>query len=130
MPDYLHWRLNKGQLTLPNPALNIPAVNLSLIRQNVKYCFPCDNSVIRVNKNYVGSRCFGSSVVVKDNFTFGLRETRIKCTEKVALEDQILNFETKKTMDRRCEFWLEFENGTKMFAEMLDPAPVQLNLIP
>lgn len=33
-------------------------------------------------------------------------------------------------MDRRCEFWLEFENGTKMFAEMLDPVPAQTDLIP
>ena len=72
---------------MPTTALNIPPINLSLIRQNIKYCFPCDNSIIRVNKNYVGSRCFGSSVVVKDNFTFGWRECKAKCIEKVALED-------------------------------------------
>lgn len=41
--------------------------------------------------------------------------------DKVSQEDSILNFETKKTTDRRCEFWLEFENGTKMFAELVDP---------
>lgn len=41
-----------------------------------------------------------------------------------------MNFETKKTCDRRCEFWLEFENGTKMFAEMLDPVAAQSELIP
>lgn len=46
------------------------------------------------------------------------------------MEDQILNFETKKTTDRRCEFWLEFENGTKMFAEMIDPVSPNLDLIP
>lgn len=33
-------------------------------------------------------------------------------------------------MDRRCEFWLEFENGSKMFAEMLDPVPAKTDLIP
>ena len=26
--------------------------------------------------------------------------------------------------------WLEFENGTKMFAEMLDPAPAAVDQIP
>ena len=49
--------------------------------------------------------------------------------DKVALEDQILSFETKRSSDRRCEFWLEFENGVKMFAEMLDPAQPQTSLI-
>jgi hypothetical protein len=46
------------------------------------------------------------------------------------MEDMNLNFETKKTMDRRCEFWMEFENGTKMFAEMIDPIPASKDLIP
>lgn len=41
-----------------------------------------------------------------------------------------MNFETKKLTDRRCEFWLQFENGTKMFAEMLDSVPAQKDLIP
>lgn len=73
--DYHHWRQFKDELTLPKLALNIPQQNLSVIRQNSKYCFPCDNSVIRISKNYVGSRCFGSSLVVKDNFVFGIKET-------------------------------------------------------
>jgi hypothetical protein len=61
--------------------------------------------------------------VVKDNFVFGIKETAQQLKEKVSLEDQCLNFESKKVSDRRCEFWLEFENGVKMFAEMLDPVP-------
>jgi len=36
------------------------------------------------------------------------------------MEDEILNFDTRKSTDRRCEFWLEFENGVKLQAEMLD----------
>ena len=46
------------------------------------------------------------------------------------MEDSCLNFETKKTTDRRCQFWLQFENGTKMFAQMLDPVDAQTELIP
>ena len=38
------------------------------------------------------------------------------------MDDDILNFDTRKATDRRCEFWLEFENGVKMRAEMLDVA--------
>ena len=33
-------------------------------------------------------------------------------------------------MDRRCEFWLQFENGVKMFAEMIDPVALNTDLIP
>ena len=58
---------------------------------------------------------------MKDNFVFGIKETSATLSDKVSLEDQILIFETKKTTDRRCEFWLEFENGVKMFAEVLEP---------
>ena len=41
-----------------------------------------------------------------------------------------MNFETKKIMDRRAEFWLQFENGTKMFAEMIDPVAASVDMIP
>ncbi len=46
------------------------------------------------------------------------------------MEDQIMNFETKKSTDRRGEFWLEFENGVKMFAEMLDPVSADIDSVP
>lgn len=83
-----------------------------------------------MNKNYIGARCFGSSFVLKDNFVFGVKELESSAQDKVSMEDTIINFETKKTLDRRCQFWLQFENGTKMFAEMLDPAQAESNLIP
>lgn len=69
----------------------------------------------------MGSRCFGSSLIMKDNFIFGLKEQQAKVEDKVSMEDMTMNFETKKIMDRRADFWLQFENGTKMFAEMIDP---------
>ena len=127
---YQNWGGFKDQLTLSHDVLNIPIKNLSLIRQNRKYCFPCDNSVIRINKNFCGSRCFGSSKVVKDNFVFGLREPLSVIDDKIPMEDHILSLEAKRKTDRRCEFWLEFENGVKMFAEMLDPVPAETSLIP
>jgi hypothetical protein len=46
------------------------------------------------------------------------------------MDDEILNFDTRKSTDRRCEFWLEFENGVKMQAEMLDSVSVPTELIP
>lgn len=76
--------------------------------------------MIRVQKNLIGSRCFGSSVVVKDNFTFGIKETQKQLANKVSCEDNMLSFEAKRSLDRKCEFWLEFENGTRMSAEILE----------
>ena len=128
VPDYHHWRMFKDNVTMPEQALNIPS--LSLIRQNEKFCFPCDNSVIRIRKNFVSSRCFGSSIVNKDNMVFGIKETSALVDSKTAIEDTLLNFETKKSTDRRCEFWLEFENGAKMFAEMSDHVDPQFDAIP
>jgi hypothetical protein len=46
------------------------------------------------------------------------------------MDDEILNFDTRKSTDRRCEFWLEFDNGVKMQAEMLDPVATPTELIP
>ena len=48
IPDYHHWRLFKDQIQPPTKCLNIDLHKLSLIRQNSKYCYPCDNSVIRI----------------------------------------------------------------------------------
>ena len=46
------------------------------------------------------------------------------------MDDEILNFDTRKTTDRRCEFWLEFENGVKLRAEMLDMVAPLSEMIP
>jgi hypothetical protein len=54
--------------------IDIDPSKAGVLRTNSKYCFPCDNSVIRVDKYRVGSRRFGSSLVVKDNLVFGLKE--------------------------------------------------------
>lgn len=33
-------------------------------------------------------------------------------------------------MDRRCDLWLEFENGTKLAVEMIDHREAQIEEIP
>jgi hypothetical protein len=110
--------------------LDIEAHRVGLLRTRQKFCFPCDNSVIRVDKNQVASRRFGSSVVVKDNLHFGIRERDCVINDKVDFEDELVNMDTRKDGDRRCEFWLEFENGMRMHAEMLDIPEVETDLIP
>jgi hypothetical protein len=86
--------------------------------------------VIRVNKNQVASRRFGSSLILKDNLKFGIKEPQSEVNEKVPCQDDILNNETKRTFDRRCEFWLAFENGVRMHTQMLDQLACKSEIIP
>jgi len=98
---------------------------------NSKYCFPCDNSLIRIDKLMIGNRRLGSSLVVKDNLVFGIKESNDKIKSKLGMfEDEILNREAWAQSDRRCTFWLEFENGTKLLVEMADKQLAHLEEIP
>ena len=81
---------------MPTEALNIPINNLSVCRQNEKFCYPYDNSVIRSQKNFVGGRRFGTSVIVKDNLIFGINEGQSELESKVGDDDSVLNNEAKK----------------------------------
>lgn len=89
-----------------------------MIRTNEKLCFPCDNSVIRIEKHLIGGRRHGSSLILKDNLMFGIKETLESVKDKVDFEDEIINIETRNVSDKRCELWLEFENGVRMAVEM------------
>ena len=81
---------------MPTEALNIPINNLRVCRQNEKFCYPYDNSVIRSQKNFVGGRRFGTSVIVKDNLIFGIKEGQSELESKVGDDDSVLNNEAKK----------------------------------
>ena len=81
---------------MPTEALNIPINNLSVCRQKEKFCYPYDNSVIRSQKNFVGGRRFGTSVIVKDNLIFGIKEGQSELESKVGDDDSVLNNEAKK----------------------------------
>ena len=107
-----------------------------MIRTNTKYSYPCDNSLIRVEKLLIGGRRLGSSLILKDNLAFGIRERADNFKSKTSMEeDEILrNRElwSGKDMEsrRRCDFWLEFENGVKMLVEMADEMQAKLTDIP
>ena len=130
VPSFQNWREQKDEVDIPTTAINISATQLGLITENTKFCFPYDNSVIRVQKNSVGSRRFGTSLVLKDNLKFGIKERQSDVDEKVPCQDEILNNETKKEMDRRCEFWCDFENGVRLHTEMMDQVKSKTELIP
>jgi hypothetical protein len=62
---------------------------------------PSDNSVIRTVKCEIGNRIIGRSTVIKDNFTFGIREPQI--TDN--LSDTYFDREELEAQNRGCEFW-------------------------
>ena len=87
-------------------------------QNNTKFSFPSDNSVIRTDKYYVGQRRMGESQIIKDNFVFGISETKEAFNQKVQGEDGLRNRDAKQLADKRCDFALTFENGVRLFIEM------------
>ncbi len=110
---------------------DIESSKAGLLRTNSKYCFPCDNSIIRIDKHVIGGRRLGTSLVVKDNLAFGIRESTDKFKAKSGLtEESILSREAWAETDRKCVFWLEFENGLKMLVEMQEPQVAHIEEMP
>lgn len=73
--------------------LDVDQSKIGLLRTNSKYCFPCDNSIIRIDKHLVGSRRIGSSIIMKDNLLFGVKERPEAFKMKAGHEDEILSRE-------------------------------------
>jgi len=96
----------------------IPGSKAGIIRENLKYGFPCDNSIIRVDKLQIGGRRLGKSVIVKDNLVFGIKERRERFIENKGGEEKLLSREGRQNKDVRCEMWIQFENGTRVLVEM------------
>lgn len=114
--------------------LEIDSDKVGIIRTNSKYSYPSDNSLIRAEKVMIGGRRIGCSLVVKDNLVFGVRERHETFKHKHSIEqDELLrNREAwfAEQNDKRCDFWLEFENGIKMLVEMADAVSANYQDIP
>jgi hypothetical protein len=109
---------------------DIASNRVGVLRTNAKFCFPCDNSVIRVDKSYVGGRRFGSCTVMKDNLIFGITESQAEIQEKVYGQDELINMETKRSEHRNGELWIEFENKTRMHIVMHEGVEIDEETIP
>ena len=78
-PDFPDWRsfVKETPSVLEGDRLmEISNDKVGVLRVNTKFSFPSDNSVIRVDKSTVGQRRMGESKIIKDNFTFGVRERK------------------------------------------------------
>ena len=78
-PDFSEWKRMVKDDSIPvnnEEMLDIKKDKVGVIRTNTKYMFPSDNSMIRVDKHNVGQRRFGESMIIKDNYIFGITERK------------------------------------------------------
>lgn len=117
MPDFATWQKFVKEEKVPimkDKLLDIPSDKLGILRQNTKFAFPSDNSIIRIDKYNVGQRVMGESYMIKDNFVFGISEKISAFEDKVEGIETLRNRDAKQLQDKRCDFWLIFENGVRL----------------
>ena len=108
----------------------IPVQKVGLLKNQTKFSFPSDNSIIRVDKYYAGQKRMAVSHIIKDNFMFGVCERPRHYKEKVSEEDGLRGIDARKLMDNTCDFWLKFDNGVRLLIEMQDGLRADVENIP
>ena len=116
---------------LPERMLDIEDDKVQNIAEKSALLYPDDNSIMRVDHFTVGGKTFSKSIVVKDNLKFGLRQ-RDQRNDEVKQQIQVrraadpINHDSDTSeglvqyrMIGDTEFWLNFENGTKMGVEQV-----------
>lgn len=99
---------------LPSTLINVEDSKIQCVSEKSALMYPDDNSVIRVDHFAVGGCQFSKSIVIKDNLRFGLRtraSTKQEAHSEFGLVRQIPVGDT--------EFYMHFENGTKMGVEQI-----------
>lgn len=114
---------------LPEKMLDIEDDKVQNIAEKSALMYPDDNSIMRVDHFTVGGKTFSKSIIVKDNLKFGLRP---RDQSRDAIKQEVLvrkAGETSEIIDDPSEglvqykpigdteFWLNFENGTRMGVE-------------
>lgn len=100
LPDFPNY-LCKFATDLPNTLLDVDDSCVGVVEEREKVLYPSDNSVIRVAKRKIAGENVPSIKVFKDNYIFGLKQSLSK-------------------EELRGEFWLQFENGTRLNVRMED----------
>ncbi len=109
---------------LPDSMLNIDDDIIQSIQENSASLYPDDNSIMRVDHFTVGGSFFSKSIVQKDNLKFGLRhrepqEELVEQGDNSVDEDDTENGLVSYKQIGDSEFWLHFENGTKLAVEQV-----------
>jgi hypothetical protein len=78
--------------------------------------YPYDGSVMKVDNCSVGGADFKKSIIVKDNLAFGLRRETDRAYEGNEKEEELNGLVGYKKVGG-TDFWLRFENDTKVLIE-------------
>jgi hypothetical protein len=97
---------------LPERMLDIEDDKIQSINERSAFLYPDDNSIMKVDHFSVGGSDFSKSVVMKDNLRFGLRKKNNAGQGETGLYGLV---SYKPAGD--SEFWLLFENGTRLGVE-------------
>jgi len=115
---------------LPESMLDIEDDKIQNITEKSGFMYPDDNSIMRVDHFSVGGFQFSKSLILKDNFKFGLRQ-REQTVDKQAGNQEPEDYNSCDEEDGPdnglvsynqvgdTEFWLQFENGTKFGVEQV-----------
>ena len=96
LPDFPNFRTVFGGQPLPHEILDIDDNKVGQVEDKQKFLYPGDNSVIQIGHKKISGDDLTSVYVLKDNYMFGLRS--------ISKENS--------------EFWLRFENGTRLEVHM------------
>lgn len=117
---------------LPDRMLDIEDDKVQSLQESTGLLYPDDNSVMRVDHFSIGGQQFSKSVIIKDNLKFGLRQRDMSQDEDQDAtaadpegynsaddEDDVDNGLVAYKQTGDSEFWLHFENGSKLAVEQV-----------
>lgn len=101
---------------LPRQLFSVEDAKVQSVMEKSAFLYPDDNSVMRVDHFSVGGQKSKKSLVIKDNLKFGLRERQEGSSKSVTDADYGL---VSQAVCGDTEFFLHFENGTKLGVEQV-----------
>ena len=128
--EWLHHLPDQSKLQEIDKFLDIKQNAVGLLKENSKFSFPSDNSIIRVSKHQAGGKRMGESQIIKDNFVFGLNEKKEVYKLKADGDDLLRKRDENKHADRRSDVWLCFDNGVRLTIEMQDSRKADMAQVP
>lgn len=99
---------------VPENLLDIDDKLIGGIKEHSEMVYPDDGSILRIDNFEIAGKTHTKSLVYKDNLVFGIRE---RLPEPPTPEEKKEYGLVTRKIQGDCEFWLNFENDTKLLVE-------------
>jgi hypothetical protein len=109
-------RYQMDEEMIPETLLDIDDQKVSNIQESSQMFYPYDGSVMKVDSCSAGGLEFNKSIVLKDNIAFGLRKACDRHYDAPASPVEEFGLVSYKKVGD-TDFWLRFENDTKVLVE-------------